>query len=570
MLHSNFLSSKRLPIYLVLLFSLLIRLYQLDALSLFGDEIDVGYHAWSLATTGRDYYGQLLPSYIHSLSEWRAPLLMYVTAPFVGLLGPSLWSVRLPVVLLGVANIYLIYLLTNLLFDQKFKLKVVSSSFTLDTGLIAALVLAITPWHFHYSRAAFESTLLLTLLLLGTYLFIKKNYFYLIAFALTFYTYSTANLFTPMLLVVLHLIYRPRLSEHFEAKKLALSLVSLVLLLPIAYQLILGEAAGRFNLISIFSDPKITEEIILTRIEPWVDQQKEAVFHNKPIAYLSVFGRQYLESLSPQFLFIHGDPFFRHSIGRYGELLWTTIPFLFLGLSFLLGKLNKSAKLVLAWLLLSPIPSALTKGGGEHATRLFILLPPLIILIALGLTSLSESRKGVKLFFLSFFVLASTLNFSLYLHRYFSHYPQLSADLWGYGYKAAFEALVPYQSEANRVFINNTHQPSLLSFAFYTKLPPKDFHQQFKGDVPTGDLIPGFDGFLFGDKYYFGQLHNDLIEPTYRIPEVLKPGDYYLAVQLKEIPGDWDWSKNPPTKVVFLEAVRDPNDKPLFTIFKLE
>ena len=53
---------------LVIMVGSLFRLIDLANLpiSLFGDEIDVGYHAWSLITTGRDYMGNLLPTYIQS------------------------------------------------------------------------------------------------------------------------------------------------------------------------------------------------------------------------------------------------------------------------------------------------------------------------------------------------------------------------------------------------------------------------------------------------------------------------------------------------------------------------
>src|SRR3972149_12034802 len=68
---------------------------------LFGDEVDVGYQAASLLHTGRDLYGQVMPTYIHSLSEWRAPLLMYATVPTVAALGLNEWGVRAPQALFG-------------------------------------------------------------------------------------------------------------------------------------------------------------------------------------------------------------------------------------------------------------------------------------------------------------------------------------------------------------------------------------------------------------------------------------------------------------------------------------
>ena len=63
---------------------------------LFGDEIDVGYQAYSLLHTGQDLYRQILPTYIRSLSEPRAPLLMYATVPTIAAFGNTAWGVRIP------------------------------------------------------------------------------------------------------------------------------------------------------------------------------------------------------------------------------------------------------------------------------------------------------------------------------------------------------------------------------------------------------------------------------------------------------------------------------------------
>lgn len=539
----------------ILLVAIFLRLYKLSTLpiSLFGDEIDVGYHAWSLITTGRDYMGNLLPTYIQSLSEWRAPLLMYITAPFVGILGPTPFAVRLPTTLLGVLNIYLVYLLANKLFKNK------------SLGLISALILSLTPWHIHYSRVAFESTLLLTLLLSGTLFFIKKRYpLSIISFILTFYTYSTASLFTPLLALSLFLIYRPPLTNLLK-RSFTLFGLYFILFLPIAYHLTLGQAAGRFSLISVFSDNEIIYDIVNQRTSPWVDQNAftEKLFHNKAISYAGKIGSNYLSAFSPQFLFISGDPNFRHSVGRFGELLWVTAPFLVLGFVHLIKKINnKENKLILAWLLLSPIPSALTSDGAMHATRLILTLPPLIIISALGIHQVFVWLK-ISLpkwnLFMGIFVIATTVNITAYWHRYSAHYKFESARHWQHGYKEIFQKTIPYLDSANRIFINNTYEPSLIKFAFFAKYPPKKFQQNFNTNISQENIINDFDGFRFADKYYFGKS-----KKLDNLLGFLQPGDIYLAVQLEEVDGAWDWSKEPPSGLKVLEHSNDVFGNPLF------
>src|SRR3989304_9185460 len=120
---------------------------------LFGDEIDAGYQAYSLLKTGRDLYNQPLPPYIHSLSEWRAPLLMYFTVPTIAVFGTTELGVRAPEVILGSLGPAIIFLLTFATTKSK------------KLSFLAALSLCLTPWHLHYSRVAFESVLLLDLLM---------------------------------------------------------------------------------------------------------------------------------------------------------------------------------------------------------------------------------------------------------------------------------------------------------------------------------------------------------------------------------------------------------------------
>ncbi len=536
-------------IYLILALATFLRLFKLGTLpiSLFGDEIDVGYHAWSLVTTGRDYMGNLLPTYIQSLAEWRAPLLMYVTAPFIKLLGPTPLAVRLPVALLGVLNIYLVYLLARKLFKSK------------QVGLLSALVLALTPWHIHYSRAAFESTLLLTLLLSGTLFFVLKRYsLSILSFILTLYTYSTANLFTPLLALSLFLIFQTKGTFKLLLKKSYL----LIFLLPIGYHLTLGQAAGRFKLVSVFQDQEIIYDIVNQRTALWVNQNswQEKLFHNKAISFAGKIGSNYLSAFSPQFLFISGDPNFRHSISRFGELLWVTTPFLILGFVQLLKNINKKEnKLILAWLLLAPISSALTSDGAMHATRLILMLPPLVIITALGLKSIFAilSKKRAKFLLLIFLTLLA-INSTAYWYRYSAHYKLESARHWHFGYQEIGQKLSPLVDSANRIFINNTYEPSLLKVAFFIQYPPVKFQKDFTTDISEENIVKGFDGFKFGDKFYFGKARN--LDDLYKL---LNPGDIYLVAQGQEVPGNWDWSKEPPTELKTLEHVKDVFGNPL-------
>lgn len=561
-------------LFIILLLALFLRIFRLDKapLELFGDELDVGYQAYSLLKTGRDYRGQSLPTYIHSLTEWRAPLLMYVTIPTVAVFGLNEWGVRLPPVIFGTLMVLMIYLLVKELFSTKDR----SASGGKSEGwaLGAAFLLAINPWNLHYSRASFEVTLLLFLFLTGAYCFLrglKDPRFFLgaaISFGLTPYTYSTANLFLPLLLLSLVIIYRKEIWKLKSNRIFQLSLIIfLVILIPIGKQLVFGEAGERFGTISVFSDSRIIEEIHWRRLGGSFEKEvpkislTERLFTNRPVYWGLRISRNYLAAFSPEFLFATGDAYFRHSISKVGEFYLVEIFFIILGI-WAFGKIKGKEKwLVIVWLFFAPLPTSLTKDGANHATRLFLMGPMITVLSAYGLVQIIKVAKKKKTMMFLLFAAGCLLvfNFAFYLHRYFVHYPRESWRYWHYGYKEGVLAAVPLIDNYERVIFTNASEPVLLRFLFWTKYDPAKFQKEFIDDKIQENILPGLNGFRLGEKFYFGALsdRNDLFN-------LLEPKTLYFISQEHEVGGDWDWRESPPGKVEVLKTVLSPYQEPIF------
>ena len=298
---------------IILALSLFLRVSLLNVVppELFGDEIDVGYQAYSLLKTGKDLYGQILPTYIHSLSEWRAPLLMYATVPTVAAFGSNEWGVRLPSAIFGSLAPIILFLLVTETF-KNWKLKI---------GICASIALAVMPWHVWYSRAAFETVLMLDLTMLGTLLFLKKRFSIgLLFLALAMYTYSTATLFIPLWILFLHFFTRTR------PKILSLVLLA-VILTPLIFNTISGRASARFELLSVFNSSEIFKNQQLRKDDTFLP----IIWHNKFEYSARAFLNNYLRAFSTDFLFIRGDPVFRHSPQVTGQLLPLSAPFVVLG-----------------------------------------------------------------------------------------------------------------------------------------------------------------------------------------------------------------------------------------------
>ncbi len=551
----------RLLIFAIFFVAFILRVWGLNKVppELFGDELDVGYHAYSLLKTFRDYYGQFLPTYIHSFSEWRAPLLMYVTAPFVAIFGLNEWGVRLPSVVFGIISIWFFYLIVKRLRKQ--------NRISLELEIFAGLFFATVPWHIQYSRSAFEVSLLLFLILSATYFFLKsleKGIFLIISaflFSLTFYTYSTANLFIPLYLILVVLVFRRQVLSIDKKVLVSSFLIFLLLSLPMAFNILFGHAADRFKQFSVFTDEQVEKEIIRKRL--LVDSPSERLFHNKYTFWFKEIVANYASSFSPQFLFITGDIVFRHSI-HTGELFWVMLPLLIIGFYRIFKLNNKSRYFWIGWLFLAPIPSSLTRDGAFHATRLILMLPPLIFLASLGIDGVLNYKlpRMLKKATLLSLGLVFVLQFGFYIHEYWIHYPKESWRWWQVGYKEALEFMKNEEKNYDILAFNNTYEPSLIRFLFWWKYPPERFLKEFKEDKEKKDILPGFNGFSLEDKYFFGSAKDS----PGGVSSFVKPNMLYLVSHQDEVGGDWDWEDNPPEGIKVLKTIRNPYGEPIFYV----
>lgn len=525
----------RTCLILFLLAFFLLRFSFINNTPLFGDEIDVGNQAYSLLKTGRDYRGNLFPTYIQSFSESRAPLLMYLTIPFIAIFGQNSLGVRLPPLLFSLLALYFFYLLVKKVSKNK------------PLALIAVFIMGTSPIFFHYSALAFESSLLLLLVLAGIYYYLENKWLLsFMLFALSFYTYNTANVFTPLILLFLFISHLKQIKNY---KRFFLStLPALFLLLPLIYQIVFGSAASRFSLISIFGHQN-TETVEIKRSSaPNPYSISEKIFHNRPREIVQVFFKNYLTSFSPQTLFISGDSNPRHSVPGFGFLL------LSLALLSPLIFFSKPDKLFIYWLFIAPIASSLTLNGGEHATRLFIVIPAIVYLYSLAFSTLWSKSKTISYLFL----IALIFCFLSFLHEYRTHYPKDHYQSWGYGYQEVFqnEDLKNYP-----LYISNPNYNLLNPYLFYQK-PDLRILQSGFIDQPKL-LTDGLEGYELDRTRFIINWHGDTLET---IKNIAKPGDIFVLTQLKDIPGDMILDKF--TGFNLINVIKTPLDQPLYQIIQ--
>lgn len=559
---------------LVLVIAAFLRLWRIDEVpvSLFGDELDIGYHAYSILKTGRDYSGNFMPLHFQSFAEWRTPLYLYSSVPTVAIFGITPWGVRIPAALFGILGVWLFYLLIKLFTKKEY------------LALLSAFLLAISPWHIQYSRAGFEVTQMLAFYLGGIYFFykaIKEDSKWLlpsgILLGITPWVYSTAKFFLPLTIIILGVVWFKEILR-LPKKALLIAIIGFTLVVtPIAGSTLFGGGTARFQYISIFTDPTLVPEIGFARLldarmyNPEVQfgvqpSFIDKLFHNKPLYLSTIFFRNYLQSFSTQFLFINGDLNLRHSINNMGGLYKFEIIFLVLGISFLLTKpLDKRLKLFLIlWFLAAPIPAALTRDGGMHATRLFFLLPLLVFLVSLGVYYTWDSVKEVyRKFFVVGYVGVLALSFIFYQHNYWVHYPWYSERWWHAGFGQMVNAIKKVESDYDKVIISTASEPPWVFFAAYFPYSPERWQEKSQSFDKVD--LRGFGEISYLDKYYFGT--PTLPNGIYSLAEFLDERTLYVASE-KEF--RFNLIREPerlPQNIKLLKAISYPSGEPAFYLF---
>lgn len=464
--------------------------------SLNWDEASIGYNAYSISQTLKDEHGRFLPvDYVAAFGDYKPPVYIYLTVPFIKIFGLTPLAVRLPSAILGLLTVVLTYFLAKSLFQKE------------GMALLSAFVLAISSWHTLISRAAFEANAATFFIVFGVLFFwwgIKRKPYFLIFSAISFvtslYSFNSPRLFLPLFLPILAFIFR---NELLKVKKWACItiVVGIFLTLPLLPHLLSKEGQLRFNEVNIFSDLSI-----ITQSNERMTVDKNAwwsrIFHNRRLGYALSFAKHYFDHFSVDYLFTSGDINPKFSTRDTGEFYLIELPFLLAGTYFLLKRKDKVTALIFAWLLLGLVPSA-TARETPHALRSLVTIPTWQIIIGIGavetyffITKYLSPRKCYMLY-----VICYMFSVFYFLHNYYVHYPkEFSAD-WQYGYKEAVDYAKSREGNYDEIWVTNQYGRPYIFFLFYGQVQPGVFWQE--GKTWTDEF-----GFYHVDafgKYRFGQ-----------------------------------------------------------------
>lgn len=494
----------------ILLIGFAARFYKVTEVppSLNWDETSIAYNAYSILTSGKDEWGVSFPLNFKSYGEYKLPVQIYASIPGIFVFGLNELGVRITPIVYGTLTILLLYFLAKELFDKK-------------VALISSFFLAISPWHIQLTRASFESSFSVLWVLLGLLLLVKglkKPWLWVLSvipFAISVYTYNSARIFTPLIIIAFGIIYFKKVIPH--VKQIVVSgLLFFGLMAPIILSIFTGEAAARYKLVSVTDEKGLIPRIEQQRNLSTYPKVITNLIHNRYtyVGYYSI--RNYVSHFSPDFLFISGAGHKQHHPQKVGEMFLIQAPFVIWGIVQLIRKKNKYNGLLFAWLLLTFVPVSLTNDSIPHALRTVIAAPIYQIFTAVGIVELFNLLKGKRLIVASLMLgIATIISFYLYYHHLIVDYPRLYSQAWQYGYKQVVEYISDHEDEYDLVVFSRSYGEPHMFTLFFKMYDPERYQKADKViQVDPNDWIKiySFDKYRFPDLSEPGTMYKDLVK----------------------------------------------------------
>lgn len=457
----------------IFLLGFFLRFYELGMIpsSLNWDEVSWGYNGYSISKTGKDEHGVSYPLSFRAFGDFKQPVYVYLNSLSIAFFGLTAYAVRFPSAIIGTIGIIVVYFLVQELLRR--------DKLHQYYALTAMALFAISPWAIQFSRVAYEANVALVLVMLGVTLFIrgintnKQSFLFLatIPFSLSMYTYHSEKIFTPLLIAAL-VVWS---YKYFISRKRMATLLLILLMVLNIFWVIDARTTARGRSVLFTSS---TTELLKNSVEQITyDRQHDdligELLHNRRVVFAKKFIGNYLAHFNPIFLFLKGDDP-RHHAPETGVLYLVSLPFILLGIYYLIFNHFKRHWIIFAWFLLAPVLSALAISA-PNASRSMIFLPTWDIFAAVGIVILISKYKTKRIPIILAVVMLFVCNFIYYTHQYFVHTNREYEKYWQYGYKQAIDYIVKSDFSRKNVYFKNDIEQGYMFYLFHTQYNPATY-----------------------------------------------------------------------------------------------
>lgn len=445
--------------------------------SLSMDEVAIGYNAYSILHTGKDEWGETLPLAFRSAGDYKPPVNIYLTVPFIAVFGLTEFATRFPSAILGSLTIvFLVLLLIKLKLNH-------------NASYLTGLWLCVLPWHVHFSRASFEAVTALFFLIIGTYYFINwvekqkqlQLFISIISFSLSVWAYHAERVFVPIFFIGLIFLYRHQIKFNKIKKQIPLAIIILAIFaIPFIKLTFLTPAiTTRASSTSIFKETGLINSLHYGNYL----NAKDFVFNNDVYIVFRHWLGKYLNYFDFEFIFRDGMQFTKQGYPDVGLLYLVDLPLFILGIWFLFKSKNSLLKkLTLFWFLLGPLPASFTMNE-QHPLRALVWIPAFAFIIANGFEQIFNFKKKKILLIVYYFALFINIIYFIFIYKI--QFPKDFSEYWQYGYKEIAQYSCANKDKYNEIIVSDTFGSDgplntglpYLYILFYCKSDPKIFYE---------------------------------------------------------------------------------------------
>lgn len=444
-----------LILILFILIGIVVRFYKLGSApaGLYLDEAGQGYSAYSILKTGKDEFGMPFPVAFRSFNDFKTPVYIYLIVPLIPVFGLNAFTIRLPSFIFSILTLPLLYFLIIRLMGK--------SKQSVSIALLSVLFLAISPWHTLFGRTNFECNVALFFLLFGYFLFYKglqKPVWFIFSaliFAIALPAYHSERILVPLIIIFLFSNYRKIL---FSKNNLRYTLIAIflggLLVYPTFRILTTPGFMARVSALNIFSKGG------------WTYPLKQ-------------FFSLYFYYLSPKSLFFLGDSGPRSSFPEISVFYFWQLPLYLYGLwlLFKVKYLGDLKKFLILFLIISPIPAAMTSDPFSSIRSLPLVIPITILMavatdnIYVHLKSLWSRRLSLALFIMIiFWSVAKLFSSAIILNEY------QRAQYWDYGWQQIAETIKTLDPNLP-IVVDNARTGSYIFLAVFLKTDPTEYQK---------------------------------------------------------------------------------------------
>jgi len=439
----------------IILLALSLRTYNLTASppGFYIDEASNGYNAYSILKTGRDEHGVKWPLFIRAFDDYRGGVFIYSLIPLIARKGLNIETVRLGASIWGTLTVLLLFWLAKLMTNN------------ITFSLLAAVILALMPWHIHFSRIAHEAIVLpaAMIVIFGCWLKWLKGGKLLtgigltLVFWLSFFTYQTAKLWALLLAGLILFFNKKAVKKNWQ----------------LIWPWLIG---GELILLSFWLWEKSFPGSLMTRTN------QLAIWRDQPMFWETIrrFSNNFINHWGWQFLFNVGDLTYRSSSKVSSEMLASWAVFLIIGL----GVIGKNLRKKPVWLVvgclivLFPLAASLTITS-PHAIRTIQAAPFFALAITLGMWWCLKKLKNKRMWLILFIVLSTGVIGVEFSHYYLDLIDEYPKRVWmpQHGFNGDLPTAITQAYEKsikeNKVlFLSDKIEQAYIQGLFFTKADP--------------------------------------------------------------------------------------------------